>query len=85
MHHKPVTLLKALLDGQEVELEGQKWAMSFDGKLCVVPESGLGENQGLVVDMDVSQFCKMAEKMTSDQAFLLGVNNALQGMKKRGI
>jgi len=84
MIHKPVQLLKALLDGQEVDLDGQKWAMSSDGKLCVVPESGLGENQGLVVDMDVSQFCKMANRMTSDQAFLLGANNALHGMKRRG-
>lgn len=82
MRPKPVILLQALLDGREVEMDGRKYAMSESGDLCMIPESGLAEGLGLMVEMDISHFCQIADRMTDDQITILSMNNAMNAIKK---
>ena len=66
---KPVIVLEALIAGQTVNIGGVNYALSEDNKLCVISVCGLPQGKGLTVACDISEFCKMTEKLDDKDIF----------------
>jgi hypothetical protein len=79
---KAVILLQALYDGQTVELDGTTYAMSEEDFICWVPKVGLDAGKGIIIDLSVKEFIKMADKLTDDEIAAVAMNNALNRIQE---
>ena len=79
---KPVIVLDALIAGQTIEFDGNKWGMSEDFVMGIIPLAGMQEGQMLGVDMSIGQFCKMAEQLSDKYVLKLTMDKVLTQYKR---
>jgi len=85
---KPITVLKSLLAGAKVTMDGREYLMSEDGNLCFEGTStntntNKTEDILLVVDISFYVFIQMANKLSDDECVLLNANLALTAINKK--
>jgi hypothetical protein len=75
-------LLKQLLNGIPVEIEGENYKMftTSDGlDLCQVATDSAGEEIGLRLHCTLNQFVNMVDRMTDEQYMVIAANMVLNG------
>jgi len=88
MKPKPLVILEALLDGTTIQLHDKyKYCLSEDNSLCIVgtklAEGREPEECLLSVDISLTGFINLCNKMGDDEVFLIGANNVLSKKRSR--
>ena len=81
-------VLKSLMNGIPVEIEGEWYHMSVDFEILkrmghYTIENGIetrGDDFYIHTHMSTGQFVKLCQKLTKDEVFLVAANSALNNM-----
>lgn len=83
MKHPLEMLVRLLVNGGRVFLDGNEYAMGEDGSICTVMRNEDDEEIGLKVDCDVSALYKMAEDIGRDKLWIRLCELQLNNRKNR--
>ena len=70
MKHPLEMLVRLLVNGGRVSLDGNEYAMGEDGSICTVMRNEENVELGFKVDCDVSALYKMAEDIGGEELWL---------------
>lgn len=79
--------VKYLMDGQRIEIEGSIYALSSNNEIGIVclDENLNPTNKVLEIsNAGFSFIVNLANKVSDDQYFLLGANNVLSNLNRKG-
>jgi len=80
MKHNAVIVLKSLFAGIPVKVDNEDWYLSDDNNICVkrVQESAGEKNDVyLKIDISLSSFINMCDKMSDDDVYIISSNKVL--------
>lgn len=87
MKHKSEIVLRALLQGQTLEVDGYKYCLSDDYRLCIEAtkevENSPDETVLLASDMYFDNFMRMCANLPESAVTLLAMNTGLTSLNRR--
>jgi hypothetical protein len=80
MRTKLEIVLRALLDGQEIEIDGRTYGMSEDYDLLVQMYRNDEEPFFMTTDCSLKNFIKLCEEVGDDEATIIACNSGLRSL-----